>query len=220
MKQKTITLIRHAECKKNIQDVNGGEGTALTCRGRNQARRLHSSHKVNFSKAIIYASPVMQAVQTAKIFARCKQIVHSSIEPLSIGQLAGISRKEALLHYPDEELKMKKWRNGNLEISELDIPGMENCFDFYLRGLNFMKEMLSSPHKDILIVSSRSVCILLHHICHHITPRAGDGYVNIEFNNCKPTQIQQTRSDLRWVSTQIKECGKLNNLRTTKSLKF
>ncbi len=62
-------FVRHAECKKNLTGITGGEGTGLTERGTVQATLLASELATQISAPIIVACPAMQTIETAEIIA-------------------------------------------------------------------------------------------------------------------------------------------------------
>lgn len=187
-KKRWIVLLRHAEALKNIDDRHGGAGTALTEFGRSQATEAAfwlAKSKFNFKSAWYSHQP--QVIETLKIIKEklnLRGINHKYLTPLDLGKLAGLSRVEASKLFPKEAMLMEEWRRGNLEVQELHFPGGESPIEFYNRGLKFYEEVVSLQNDNMLIITSRSVMILIISILLGRIPIRGGGYVEIPMKPC------------------------------------
>ncbi len=184
-----LILLRHAEALKNIEDRHGGAGTALTETGRAQTAEVASwlsASKIDIKTAWYSNQP--QVIQTLNIIQNeinIEVFYHEYLDPLDLGKLAGLSREEATRLFPKEAAQMEEWRKGHLEVQELHLHGGESPQLFYERGLKFFKEIVCPKKDSILIVTSRSVMILMISILLGRTPTPGGGYVEIPMCPCE-----------------------------------
>lgn len=184
-----LILLRHAEALKNLEDRHGGTGTALTDKGRTQAAEVAawlSSSRFNIRNAWYSHQP--QVVETLNIIndvLDMRVFTHKFLDPLNLGTLAGLSKDEAMRLFPVEAAQMEEWRKGNLEVQNLHLPNGESPYAFYERGLKFYKEIICTQVDSMLIVTSRSVLILIASILLGRKPITGGGYVEIPMEPCE-----------------------------------
>jgi broad specificity phosphatase PhoE len=181
-----LTLLRHGESIKNLEDRHGGVGKGLTDRGRTQI--------INFTDIIkpftvapirVFHSNIIQTSETAEIIGKnlnCPIIYDDRIKPLNIGLLDGLSREEASLKFPEIAKLMEAWRNGEIEINQLKIPESENLLDFWNRGTFFINDLKKSDGLNI-VVGTRSILILLISIAVNRSILPGGGYKEIVIQN-------------------------------------
>jgi len=195
-----IYLVRHAECFKNLIGIPGGDGASLTPLGIMQANKLGEALRPCVEKkATLIACPPRQTAETAAIIGRTLGI-DSKIEPLfasiNLGVLNGVPIKEASSRYPKSSASMERWRSNLSEIEDLQIDGMENPWDFYKRGLRGILKYRKC--ENLIVCSTTSIMILFIHISNKITPRAGDGYKSIEFENAEIMNVVFDNSMFEW----------------------
>jgi len=191
-----IILVRHAESLKNIKDIQGGSGEPLTSFGRKQIISLANSFKalgVSNVNSVIISVPCVQTSETSNILSRNTGIpiekMHSFI-PLNLGVIHGLSNAEIKTLYPQMYDRLIRWRHRQIDISELNIPGMENPNDFFDRG----KEILSNitPNKYNIFVATNSLYILLLNILLGPNGCFGDGgYKCYNVPNCGVVWFEQ-----------------------------
>lgn len=207
-----ITLIRHAESKKNISDVIGGCGASLTAKGRLAARRLRSRLRrilANKSGFVFYA-PTIQTGETAALaFSEIKAVrgVRESIwlRPIELGQIASLPTATARALYPSAIKSLSDWNDGLIDISEVCIDGMQDPREFYFSGLALIFAAQKLRLKHIYIVATRSSLVLFSNIFLFRTPECGGGYKNVAFPYASPKTYNFCSKRLRWVRIQLKE---------------
>jgi broad specificity phosphatase PhoE len=199
-----VTLIRHGHCEKNIADVIGGKGAKLTTLGQTQAKScgIEEAHQKP-KNPLIFSTDILQATETATILSKeitCPMIVWPDLAPLHLGVLANIPTELAKTKYPNDYEKLANWKNGTHEISETTITGIGNVSDFYKNGLIFLNQLIDAhPYNDIYIVSTRSILILLHNILLMRDTQPGNGYKNIEYENCSPQKLSLDHEVKQWI---------------------
>jgi broad specificity phosphatase PhoE len=182
-----IVLLRHALAQKNVEDRHGGPGTCLTNTGRDQLPGIHKRLlALGLDPSIVLTSPVPQAAESARILAPlfgvdCRPV--QALRPLNLGLLSGLSRDEAAQEHPEAAALMEKWRRGEIELNQLQLPGADDYRAFYERGCRFIKS-LADEQGDVLVVGTRSMLICLVSILlgRHVEP--GGGYREIPIDCC------------------------------------
>jgi broad specificity phosphatase PhoE len=81
---------------------------------------------------------------------------------ISLGVLAGLSRDEALLNYPEAAQRLELWRKGCLKIDKLLIPSAEPVDSFKERVAKVLNEWVAcNSHPTIVAVCTRSTLIMM-----------------------------------------------------------
>jgi broad specificity phosphatase PhoE len=163
-----LILTRHAESRKNLRDEHGGKGDTLTPRGRRQLRTIAKNimevvDEFSIPLSRLYYSDIVQVSETATYLSaklKLPALADSRIAPLDLGMLGGLSRRQARETDPLAAERMEKWRRGDLDILELNLPGGESVNHFWLRGNKFLKEVVANQSSAV-VVSSRSALIML-----------------------------------------------------------
>jgi len=182
----TIVLLRHARAIKNEQNRHGGNGTPL-CDGVEDeigiiARQL--SCVLPKIKTILY-SPRKQCEQTAKILKKHLHIEAKELqglEPINLGVADGLSEQEVVNDFPEIGAQLSKWRNGEIEINQLKIPGMTDCYTWYTQGEAFVEKIIESK-ESYIIVTSRSILVLLFNLLLGRTPHIDGNYREVKWGN-------------------------------------
>ncbi|OOZ38457.1 histidine phosphatase family protein [Solemya elarraichensis gill symbiont] len=192
--------MRHATAQKNIEDRHGGPGTKLVHNSieeiKNAVNKLPIIPSMTYS---VVASPVRQAIDTANNVATLLKTtvsISEELRPFGLGVLSGLSREEAQRDFPCTAILMGKWRRGEIEINELIIPHGESITSFYSRGSGSING-ISCDKNATIIVSSRSILILLSSILLGRTIDPGGGYKEIPFRNAE--FLVFTRFGSQWV---------------------
>lgn len=184
----TVLLIRHAESTKNIKDIHGGEGEKLTAKGRQQSFdlcELLTQYGIRRKNATIFTAPSVQTLETANIISNRLDIIIKQIKdfvPMNLGVANGCSNKELEERFPQVYSVLTKWRNQEIDISELLIPGMDSPQDFYKRGLKILDSIEKGKINIFIATSSLFILllnILLGHNCNY-----GGGYIHYNIPNC------------------------------------
>ena len=100
-----ILVIRHGESEADLLDVHEGRADfELTERGHKQAEAMAEYVAENFKLTKIYASTLKRASQTAKHLSKRTGIditFDSDLMEFNNGLLAGLSREDAAMRYPE-----------------------------------------------------------------------------------------------------------------------
>ncbi len=184
----TIILIRHAQSEKNLKDIHGGNGEALTELGLHQTELLSQKIKdmgARRDNAVITYAPNVQTYQTADIISKNLNIPIRelpSFKPLNLGVVHGLSNVEVKQNYPEVFELLTKWRNKEIEITDLNIPNMESPILFYERGREILNQIFEKKHN--IFISTNSLYILLLNILLGNDCSVGGGYKHFDIQNC------------------------------------
>lgn len=144
-----IFFIRHGESTSDVEDRYGGAyDDHLTEKGREQARRL--AQDIN-GRGIekFYTSPLLRARETAEILALCMkcelEIADDLREQNYFAQLSGMTREEALLHFPHMV--------AMLPHADTPLPGAESRKDFIERVTRAFSRITSDFHAILGVVT-------------------------------------------------------------------
>lgn len=213
MEKTVFIFVRHAESEKNIHDITGGNGAQLTDEGRRQATALSLAllDVIKGEDVDIISSNTIQTIQTAKLISNALKRhywVTDRLKPAGMGVIDGLTKKEVQKKYPQLAEQMEKWRNCELEAIELKIPEMEAPIDFWNRIIDYIKEINNGKIK--VIVSTRSIMVLIHNLVSGNLPISGGGYKHITIGNCDTIAFS---SDADFLNIQLIKEITSNNLR-------
>lgn len=184
----TIILIRHAESFKNLKDIHGGQGEALTDYGKFQTNIVSDNLKkigVCSSTAVIIYAENVQTKETAEIVSRNLEVparLLPDYRPLYLGIVHGLSNSEVAERYPKVFSLLQQWRKKEIEICDLKIPKMESPENFYFRGLQILKKL--DKGKFNIFIATNSLYILLLNILLGNSCEKGGGYRHFNIQNC------------------------------------
>jgi broad specificity phosphatase PhoE len=167
-----LHLVRHAEARKNVEDRQGGQGTELTHRGVDQARRISeylNAYEVAFGhKLTVYGHSVPQVQQTAALISSSKgwpSELDEDLRGIHLGLLDGLTTDEARRVDPVAFERLAAWRRGKLPVNEVSLPGAEDFQRFRYRVSNALRRILSScAGTCAAIVGTQSTLIMLINI--------------------------------------------------------
>lgn len=184
-----LVVLRHGEARKNVEDRHGGQGTPLTGAGREQCEVAASQLRDRgLLPDSIFFGPQVQVEETARIVGQhlgTPTRVASELRPFCLGCLDGLSRNEATERFPAAASRLDAWRAGQLELGDLQLPGADDAFEFFGRGALFLEQRWERNEGTTLVVTSRSVMILLISVCLGRTPHRGGGYREIMIAPCE-----------------------------------
>ena len=164
-----LALIRHSEAEKTNRRVHGGLGTSLTPRGRLDTIDLACYLKENTivgDDTVIFTGPRPQTKETAEILASELKIrlnILDSLRNINMGLFDGLTDFEATKCDPDSMARLKAWRNGQLSVEEIQIPGAEDQKIFVKRISSTLNDIVTLTTSPIVVVT-RSVGIALHNL--------------------------------------------------------
>lgn len=164
-----LLAVRHAESRKNIKDIHGGQGEGLTEIGRAQIAEMGDLVRSVFQNAVplIICSPAEQVVETANSLAAkiaaAKPQVDPELRGIGLGVLSGLDSETASARHPEAFGRLKAWDQGRLGIDLLAIPGGEAVQDFVDRITKRLLASLGSCGR-VVFVATRSTMILVDNI--------------------------------------------------------
>lgn len=184
-----LVLARHGYCVKNAQKRHGGVGSPLTKEGRDEARGLAAqlAWKGIFPTTIFVVERA-QCIETGEIVALelgAPPLVPLAFEPYFLGVLAGLTEEECATRYPTLARDMTRYRRGEIEIAEVNIPGASDPVAFYDAAQTTLRALVHQLGSgDLVVVGTRSVLVGLLNIALGRSPVAGGGYREIPWDNC------------------------------------
>jgi broad specificity phosphatase PhoE len=185
--EQTIVLLRHAKAIKNEQNRHGGKGSELVEGVSTEIQFVSNQLLQQFSTRfdyILYTTRT-QCEQTAKKlgkFLNTNIIELQGLDPISLGIVEGMSEDEVAKLYPQISIQLRRWRNLEIEINQLSIPQMTDCNVFFNKGKTFIENIITS-NKSTIIVTSRSILVLLANILLGNDTQIGGGYREIIWGN-------------------------------------
>ena len=184
----TIVLLRHAKAKKNEQNRHGGKGSELVDNAISEIQKV-SSQLLSFSSKFdkILYSPRTQCEQTAKMLSQqlnVNAVELQELEPISLGIVDGLSDEEVANKYPEISDQLIRWRNGEFEINQLNIPQMTDCHKFYNHGKAFFDNIVNSK-ESVIIVATRSIMVLLMSVLLGRNSQIGGNYREVKWGNAE-----------------------------------
>jgi len=181
-----IILIRHGKSIKNEQDRHGGRGSELVVSSYDEIELAAKAlSQFDFNVNEILFTPRKQCEETAVILGNLLNLkieIVSELAPIHLGIIDGLSNEEVKNLYPNVVESMKKWRNGEIEINELKIPGMGDSADFFEKGRSFLDRLISEK-KSKIIVATRSILVLLTSVMLNRNTEIGGNYREIKWGN-------------------------------------
>lgn len=181
-----IILLRHGESYKNLKSIHGGPGERLTPKGVFQTQSVAQKIKDSFpsDNISVFSNKSIHTSETATILSDCLNVKNHILDqllPLNMGVFSGLSDTEMKSCYPDNYESLLLWRKREIEISQLNIPEMENLYDFWKRGETALE---SATGKVNIFVLTNSLFILFVNILLGRSLNKGSGYKHVSIKNC------------------------------------
>lgn len=182
-----IYLIRHGETTGDLEGRFGGDyDDHLSENGWKQVRELASKLE-DKSIELIYHSPRIRAIQTAKKLEKTVKCPLRQVEDIrernGYGILTGLTKIEAKERYPEEIEKLEK--HGFYH----DVTNSESYDDFKERVLRVFKSILDDNNpKNIAIVSHGGIirCFVKEYLRIGELVKLGDcAILELEYNSGK-----------------------------------
>lgn len=200
--KKTILLIRHAEARKNIDDIHGGSGTGLTENGllQSQAVGLYVKKRYCPKNGILVTHQLPQVLQTASIvneFLGLPIVFDERLKGIDLGAMAGLSRNEARQKYPIYAEKLELWRNGKISPEEVILPQGENFDSFKFRVDEAWKSWLKKEGKILVSILTNSTLIMIYNLVLMSEKFEYRNYAVYPFDNASITVLEFSKSSIR-----------------------
>ena len=139
MIERELYIIRHGQTDHNAKGIVQGKGVNLSLndRGRKQARAFFEAYK-DIPFEIVYSSTLLRTQETIK-----------ELYEISWGELEGThATMESDATFQN---LIKKWKEGDIHAKP--APSGESPFDLQERQKRFLKHLLATRHKKILIAT-------------------------------------------------------------------
>ncbi|MCW3124735.1 MAG: phosphoglycerate mutase [Bacteroidetes bacterium] len=149
MIQKELYFIRHGQTDHNLKGIDQGKGVNLPLNelGRRQARAFFDAYKdVPFDH--IYTSTLLRAQETIYPFRDLGRTFEpmAELDEISWGEMEGtamvMENSDTFKHLTDQ------WKAGNDDAKPI---GGESPRELQDRQKRFIRQLLATPHKNILI---------------------------------------------------------------------
>lgn len=132
-----VLVVRHGESEADLLDVHEGRADfELTQRGHRQAEAMAEYVSKNYKLSRIYASTLKRAAQTAQHLSKITGIeitFDPDLMEFNNGLLAGLSREEASIRYPEVK---------DIPVDQA-VYGQESKVEFRNRGVKALDRILS-----------------------------------------------------------------------------
>lgn len=195
MINKTIILIRHAEAKKNVEGLHGGDGSGLTNYGDVQSNSICRYIKNNYplKDSVLLAHNIQQVLETADILKKNLKIpliLNENMRGIDMGALAGLSQKQAATEYPEHAKNLELWRDGKANASVVHFPKGETLGKFKERIESAWQDLLLRNETLLLLTLTRSALIMIFNIINMDTEFYYEKYAAYEFDNASISTIE------------------------------
>lgn len=153
-----LIFIRHGRTEANQKGIYGGHmDIPLSVEGIEEAKNLSKALDVR-KFARIYSSPLMRAIQTARLLGFTPEIDTRLCE-MNFGIFEGLTYQDIVNKYPSET---EKWSNDYLNYR---IPKGESLMDVYNRVSEFLSEIPEEKDPFVIIthegVIKCALCFIL-----------------------------------------------------------
>ncbi|MBQ3273612.1 MAG: histidine phosphatase family protein [Solobacterium sp.] len=170
-----IYIIRHGETARNRQGVLQGRSDVPLnengIRQAEQAGRWFRQHDIRFAQA--YASPLIRAVETARLAGGCDVITDERLIEMDYGPYEGMSLKD-----PDPEIR----RFFSDFVHQPAPEGMEALADVTARLGVFLEELKNSGVNGNIMISTHAIA--MKGALEYLTPASAGSYWSKYIGNC------------------------------------
>lgn len=201
---RTLILIRHPEAQKNIEDRHGGGGSLLTEAGLRQCERIAQYLHTEFDLSagcILVGHRVPHVEETVQRLSSLLEVVPTWDERLcglNLGVLAGLSRSEAAVRWPEAARRLELWRAGQLTMDKLNIPGGEAVDLFKERTEHLLKDWLGPTSPRLVVaVCTRSTLIMLVNMIELGADFTYARYRSLTFTSGSITRVEASSTELK-----------------------
>lgn len=178
-------FVRHAESEKNINEITGGKGDKLTEKGISQVEDFINSININNDSVRAICSDSIQAIETCELIADYYKIgfeINADLRSLYFGTMTGMSTKEMMEKCPEDYNRLTLWREKLIDVSKLNLKGMEDPMSLWNRVMNFLSTNYFKE-KICIVVVTRSIMVLIYNYIEGHHPKQGN-YMHYEFEYC------------------------------------
>ena len=208
-----LTVMRHAEARKNLDDVHGGGDQNLTEAGRSQAAAAASAwlpRLSNLAEGVLLHQPEGRCEQTAQIISAVTSLVAVEVPEfvgVRLGVTAGLSDDEVERRFPVVAKQLSDWISGRRVVPPV-VPGSEGLTPFASRITDGLNRILKADgHRHVLLVCTTSTANMIGHLVSNGGALKSDEY------RLSPLGLGKSQT---W-SLEVKRSGKWTVLSSTRS---
>lgn len=181
-------LLRHGASEKNVASRHGGPGGSVTALGRDEMRAFSgffTATGLPYPQLFVVERP--QCIESGRILAEglgAQKPKILSFSPYDLGIVDGLSDADVTEHYPSIASLMDRWRQGEAEIWELNIPGATDHLEYFALAKRTIEQISADlTSSDAVVIGTRSVLIALTSVLLGRSPVRGGGYREIPWRN-------------------------------------
>lgn len=151
-----IYFIRHGKTKENQKRLYYGTMDSGILQESREKLKLHSKWFLQQKFDKVYVSPLMRAVETARVLLPGEELQFDSrLEERHFGIFEGKTYQEIILKYPDQA---REWQD---QWMTYEIPKGESFLQVQERVNDFAEYIKKCGYEKILIVSHKGTMIQL-----------------------------------------------------------
>jgi len=166
-----LLLVRHGETAGNREKLFfGSTDYPLNENGRNQAKMAAEKIKP-FPPTVIYTSPLLRAVQTARCIGEylgLSVIVKDGLREMDFGLWEGLAYQQIQEKFPI------KWQDWSRDWWGVKVPGGESTCEMCMRVGKAVEEIIQKHANEQVVIVSHHGCI--RWIISHLLGFGKDGY--------------------------------------------
>lgn len=208
-----IITLRHGESYKNIKNIDGGKGESLTETGVSQVEasaKLIKHLLQNFPRKnikIFRSCDRTQITETAQILSNELGVNNqrdNRFAPIRLGVFSGMSKSKQYELYPTAAKEMDEWSNGERDIMDVHVEGMQDAREHVNNIIDFIK----SFGKDdvVILVGTRSDISAVKNIERGNHPAKKDTFrfFPTDFAEVQMYSVSNNESELTFEPKEIK----------------
>lgn len=190
MKKIVINLIRHGETEFNrLGKIQGSTNIDLSNVGINQAKEINLDtnkiYDISFHSSLSRSKNTLDIICN-KLNFKPETKLNDDIIERGYGIFEGLTENEIKSQFPN---KFNEWKaNENAE-----IEGAETIENVLKRIKNFLKFIIQSGNKDILLVTHSGVLYCLYKYINNIN--LNERVTDIKFKNCSSNILTVTYNE-------------------------
>ena len=186
---KIIIGCRHGESYKNLRDVFGGRGSALTDVGISQVQELAEQileiqREYQLPISLFISCDRIHIIESAEILKCILNL--NTVErdhlfcPIRLGVFDGMSRQKQQQLYPIACMAHQKWVKGLIDITESEclVEGMQTASSYVSQTKQFLKKL--DEERIYVLLGTRSDMSCLQNILNKQRP---EDYMQYKYYN-------------------------------------
>ncbi len=168
---RVVLTCRHGEAYKNLKNIYGGKGSALTDEGIKQVEAM--SEKIyelvsylGLPTRIFRSCDRIHVVESSDILRN--RLGLSEVEkdpgftPIRLGVFDGMSKEKQEELYPEARKALEMWQNGLIDIKESEVKreGAQSALEYYNQMKDFVDRLPDNGIYVLFGTRSDALCML------------------------------------------------------------